>query len=129
MLLEPGSLWQHRKHAPADNEYHQYRVILTTTPSRYRSDPGIPRGETKRILHAKHSETLRNLWIHCGRSGNFVLCPATMEWVTEPMVLYRNLVADELPWARPMSEFLDGRFFPIQSDAIDEPTLALEYLE
>lgn len=129
MLLEPGSLWQHRKHDPERGEFHQYRLILTTQPSRNRNDSGSPKGETQRILHAKCCNTLRNLWVHCGRSGHFVLNPQSKEWLTEPMVLYRSLTADELPWARPMNEFLDGRFISIQPSQVDEPTIAIELLE
>lgn len=76
-MLEPGSLWQHRKHAPDKNEYHQYRLIRETIPAKDPKGSDLPNREGHRILHAKHTETMRLLWIYCGPKKSWAYCPAT----------------------------------------------------
>ena len=125
--LKPGSLWQHKKHNPEDGKYHQYRLMVNTTPAKNELEGGVS-DRHKKVFPALHSETQQMLWIYCQKDEAWAYNPKSRTWMTEPMVVYRNLLADELPWARPKGEFVDGRFVSIQPNQIDEPTIAVEIL-
>ena len=108
----PGTIWRHRKHAPPDH-WHEYMVIGVNLA-------GPSADDACQIFTCRDAETLE-WWDVAGNSQGMWLYQfngglAHTVWRDVPTVVYKptndNLC---LPWVRPLSEFLDGRFTEVKS--------------
>ena len=101
----PGTIWRHQKHNPPDH-WHEYMVIGVNQAGPSDEDAG-------QLYTCRDSETLEwwdvamstsGAWLYQRKDGETI-------WRDVPTVSYKptndNLA---LPWVRPLSEFLDGRF-------------------
>lgn len=60
----------------------------------------------------------KTIYKHVKTKGEYeIVCFANLESPVRPVVVYRNLVTQEV-WVRPSEEFFDGRFRAV--DAIEE---------
>jgi hypothetical protein len=107
----PGTIWRHRKHNPPEH-WHEYMVIGVNLAGPSDEDAG-------QIFTCRDSETLewwdvagnsRGMWLYQSNSGL-----GHTIWRNVPTVVYKS-TADNLalPWVRPLSEFLDGRFTEVK---------------
>ena len=105
---QPGSIWTHRKHAPEDGKWHEYRVIDIT-------ESGKGPQDAPQYYTCIHTETGQWHDVMPAQGSNSCVPDDERCWlwpaVDEPHVIYRSTRDDGGEyWARPLNMFMDGRF-------------------